>query len=372
MTSGRQVSRVNGQRFSDTPPSSDGQYLRSAGGVWVPSGILVGDIPNLTALYQPLDVDLTAIAALSTPAVDSLLVKTPGNAWAIRAYNQSSQQIIYGSSTAGTVTNQNITIPSWASQGRYRYRIMGCGAGSQSGIMQPTTTTAASGGATGGAGFYLERSGLVSELSALGSIIAVSIGAIGVGGLGVTAQTANLGTGGGDTTLTIGATVIARATGGQAVTAANGGGSNGSKIGGTAGMGGVSSSTIGNLGNGSNQLDVAASGGTGGGITTGNIAGTGGSGNRGGTISRTVTEALSTGGANTGGNGANAVEILVMGLPVPGNSPGGGGASITGNGGNGGNGINGSSGGGGGSCRSGTSGAGGNGGRGYLIMEFFE
>lgn len=282
---------------------------------------------------------------------------------------QQTRQIFSGSSLpTGGITNQNISIPSWANW--YRYRLQAPGSGSSSGIVQPTTTTAANGGATGAAGFFLERSGQISELTALGSTIALAIGAPGAGGAPSTNTTYNLGTSGGDITLTIGSTVIATCRGGQGVTTANTGASNGGRAGGVAGSNGISSSTAGVIGNGSQQLEIAASGGTGGGLTTGNIAAAGGSGSRGGTLQRSVVEALSAGGA-IGTVGNNAVAVLVNGLPCPGNSPGGGGSSNTGNGGKGGDGVNGSSGGGGGSSRTGSSGAGGNGGNGYAIIEFY-
>jgi hypothetical protein len=362
MTGGKNHSRVNGVRFGDDSPTANQNWLRKNGdGIYVP--------------YQADRLD--ALVNFGTPITQKIpVIGTDGILTFIDVPSgggtspQTSVEVIYGSSTPGTNINQNVTIPTWAKT--YRYRIQAAGAGSNSGIVQPTTTTAASGGATGAAGFNLDRWGRIEELTALGNTIAVSIGSPGAGGAANTTSTYKLGAQGNPATLTIAGTTIANVPGGSGSVSGTSAGSNSLRVGGLAGANGVGSGSAGNNGGWSNQLNVAASGGSGGGLTTGNSHAVGGSGSRGGTLERNPSEAVATGGTVGGGNGQDAAAVLVNGLPCPGNSPGGGGSNTGTNGGKGGNGINGSSGGGGGSCRSGTAGAGGNGGRGYLIMEFFS
>jgi hypothetical protein len=283
----------------------------------------------------------------------------------------TSQQIFYGSSTPGTTVNETITIPAWAKT--YRFRIHGSGAGGSSGAVQPTTTTAVSGGSSGAAGFFLDVEGLVSGLTALGSnTINLSLGAPGAGGAASTTAAANVGQSGNDTTLTINSVVVARASRGAAPSNATTAGNNSNRQGGNAGLNGLNSGTgAGASGLFSNTFNVAGSGGSGAGIAASGGANAGGAGSRGATLERDPTEVIPSGGAISGGNGGDAVAVLVAGVPVPGNGPGGGASHVTGGGGRGGDGINGSSGGGGGSCRSGSSGRGGNGGRSFAIIEFF-
>src|SRR6185369_7843196 len=75
-----------------------GQFLKqsSAGAAITVGALSAGDIPDLSATYQPLDGDLTAIAALGSTG---LAARTAANTWA--------QRTITGTASRLSVTNGN-------------------------------------------------------------------------------------------------------------------------------------------------------------------------------------------------------------------------------------------------------------------------
>lgn len=91
---------------------ASGEFLRHNGTNWVDATIQAGDIPDLSATYQPLDPDLTTIAGL-TATTDNFLVSV-SSAWASRTPTQVKTTL--GATTVGnnffTLTNPSaITFP---------------------------------------------------------------------------------------------------------------------------------------------------------------------------------------------------------------------------------------------------------------------
>ena len=328
-----QTNNLNGHDFSNTPGTT-GDTWSFQSGVWVPRSIA-----NIRS-------DL--------------------------GIGQHTQQIVYGSLTPGTTLTENVTIPAWAVS--YRLRLHGAGGGGMSGARASVATTAINGGASGAGGYYLDIEGQADELRGMGgSVLVLSMGAVGAGGAGRTVDGAGTaGTAGGDTTAAVNSIVFAAARGGARTTSFSTAATNNVVSGGHPGGSGVTG------GNGAGTAATipittpsAAGGGAGAGIAASGPFLSGGAGGLGGSFLRNATESAAAGGSSAGGNGTSAVNILVKGLPVPGNGGGGGASQPSGNGGNGGNGANGGGGGGGGAARNGTTGAGGNGGRSWAIVEFF-
>lgn len=91
------------------------QFLRQTGGGAVSAApawdtLVVGDIPDLSATYQPLDADLTAIAALTGTGI---LVRTAANTWAQRTITGSDSRISV-TNPGGVAGNIDLTIPGAA------------------------------------------------------------------------------------------------------------------------------------------------------------------------------------------------------------------------------------------------------------------
>jgi hypothetical protein len=234
------------------------------------------------------------------------------------------------------------------------------------------------GGGGGGGGAFSEWLVPISSLPAGTTKLYVTVGAKGVGGAAVTADSTdgNSGTNGGSTYITTSsggstlANTIARANGGNA-------GSGGTATTGAAGaqqssgrfFGGIggAASTTGGAGNTPAAISSGGpGGGSGGGLTTGNATSNGGSG---GAIGGRFTSS-NTGGVAPGGAGNNGGESPQLGY----GQGGSGGASNTGAAaGAGGNGGKGAGGGGGGASENGfNSGKGGDGGDGFAeIIAIF-
>lgn len=280
------------------------------------------------------------------------------------------QPITYSYLTAGT---NNITIPTNANF--YYIQLVGGGGGAGSGRKGATSTGAYGGmGANGGA--YSFRTGLISELLAVGSTLTIAVGSGGVGGASQTINSTNgnNGTAGGSSTANISGNNILRADGGSA--GLGGTTSAGSAVPGTSVGFYNSQPTIGtNLTStpaNPNSSNVAAgTGASAGSIDASNVPRNGASGGLGALTSRSSNTGNPTGGT-TGGtlNGANGSANIGL---APGNGAGAGAASIATDSGNGGNGIAGSGGGGGAASRdsTGNSGKGGDGGSGFAIVMFW-
>lgn len=74
--------------------------------------LVAGDIPDLTAVYQPLDSDLTAIAALT---VNGALIKTSG-VWSMAAHPAAAGRFLRSSSVSA-IAWSTLTIPNTATTG---------------------------------------------------------------------------------------------------------------------------------------------------------------------------------------------------------------------------------------------------------------
>ena len=71
---------------------TSGQFLRYNGSNFVNTGLSASDIPDLSATYQPLDADLTAIAALSSTGI---LKRTGANTWSLLTDNTANWDTAY-------------------------------------------------------------------------------------------------------------------------------------------------------------------------------------------------------------------------------------------------------------------------------------
>lgn len=69
--------------------STTGFARRTATDTWTAAALAAGDIPDLSATYQPLDGDLTAIGAIS--ATSGLLKKTAANTWSLDTNTYATQ-----------------------------------------------------------------------------------------------------------------------------------------------------------------------------------------------------------------------------------------------------------------------------------------
>lgn len=78
----------------------------TGGGAAAPTfrALVAADIPNLTSIYQPLDADLTAIAALGTTAY--------GRGFLTQADASAARTYIGAGTGSGTVTSINLTAPA--------------------------------------------------------------------------------------------------------------------------------------------------------------------------------------------------------------------------------------------------------------------
>ncbi|WP_243368849.1 hypothetical protein [Microvirga solisilvae] len=260
---------------------------------------------------------------------------------------------------------------------------VGAAAGGGSGANGDSSAPRSGGG--GGAGGTPAREQLV-HTSMLADSWSVTIGAPGLGGVGVLSGNGNAGTSGGDTFIVLAPNWVLRAPGGLP---GAGGTTNGASGGGTRSIGhqsqyqnsgGGASPAAGNSG-GANQVGSYAPGGgaAGAGLgttMTGSLGSNGGAafkgqrGNWGAVVGSQGVTAVGAPGNNLGSNGGDAID------PDPGhygNGGGGGGANPNTDGGKGGNGsAPGGGGGGGGAARPGKkSGDGGNGARGGIRVRVY-
>ncbi len=315
------------------------------------------------AASQPLDSDLTAIAALATTSFGLSLLTQADAAAARTTLGTGAQTTLYTSGSG------NYTIPTNA----ILLMIEGMGGGSGGGSGRRGLVGTVRAGGSGGAGGGKARATLtVAEALALypTGVIPYAVGAGGAGGGARTTDDTSGVTGSAGGATSVGTTpdifVIRGGTvGGSGGTA--GAGTGGSQSSGEflGGNGGAASGTglVGAVGSaGFNGGGTGA--GAGGGITAANVASAGGAGGA------PITTTNGTGGG-TGGvvAGASPTSGTAQRPGTPGTSPGGGAASITTVGQDGAAGATGSAAGGGGggaSLNGSNSGAGGAGGSGYL------
>ncbi len=301
----------------------------------------------------------TARAWLMTQR-DTVMVRWNGTNWQVVTKRFAPYVYVY--TAAGTTS---LDLPPLAE----RLDFLMCGGGSGGGSGRRGAAASARFGGGGGSPGNWNLGSL--RVSLLTSPLSVVVGAGGTGGAAVTADSTsgNVGSTGGDTSLSNGATTYAIAKG-------NTGGSGGTASAGTGagvttnltlrpvGSGGASSTT-GSAASG--QSGTAGSGGGGGGIDASDVIRSGGSGGQGSLAAPTATSGGTAGTSGaTGGNGGTPSNTDFQ---SGGSGGGGGGSSITTTAGSGGNGSRGGGGGGGGASVNGqTSGAGGNGGDGFIHL----
>lgn len=83
---------------------ADGTFIRRTGGAWDAAALVAGDIPDLSAIYQPLDATLTALAAYNT---NGLLIQTAPDTFVGRTITGTTNRI---SVTNGNGVNGNPTL----------------------------------------------------------------------------------------------------------------------------------------------------------------------------------------------------------------------------------------------------------------------
>ena len=319
----------------------------------------------LTSVYQPLDDDLTAVAALGDG-----FPRRSGGSWT--ADSAAAHRAALGVSLAADV--QTFTTAGGATWTKpdgvstVHVALLAGGGGGGSGRRSAGSSAAAGGGGGAGGGW----STAMFPAAVLGSTEEVIVGAGGAGGAAPTTDdtNGNAGTAGIASLFGTNPTRKCRATGGS-------GGAAGTTSNGTAAAAGSGMSVGGNGAPGNIGTGVPSSSGA------GSLAcGAGGGGAGGGISAADVPTAGSAGGGHTyansvGGaagavdtNGALATSTPASGWVEGGYGGGGGGASITTTGGSGADGAGyGSGGGGGGASRNGSNpGAGGAGKDGIVIV----
>ena len=278
--------------------------------------------------------------------------------------------VTYTFTTAGAIGD--ILIPSWCTRiaGFTVPGALGGGGGGK----RPVNTAVFGGGGASGAG-YVPFDFAISDLPGVIPGTTVISGQVGLGTNGGQGATANGGNGtngvsGSASTISflrIGSSGTNYIVFNNLFGAPGSGGTNTTGQAGNAtvtvfqGANGGSSSGTAIPSNAVNSNFSAGGGGAGGGISSGNVAFAGGNGGRGMFHIESNRAITGTGGA-IGTNGTNAGSLWNSNT-IPGDGPGGGGGSITGNGGNGGLARAGSGGSGGGAARDGV-GNGGNGSKG--------